>query len=167
MKRLPVAILIFASLWTGCGRNTKTDVWRVFDECTALYNLSDTSGAWADALERAEKLAYESGDSAVWGELYYQKACYDISCGTGDSVGAFLEKSIECYGNSDDDDGKAKAGFTYAQYLNMFSRYADSEKILQTALAHASGNDSLRALISAELMFLRISNGDMRGLTWL
>lgn len=163
MKRLPVAILIFASLWTGCGRNTKTDVWRVFDECTALYNLSDTTGAWTDALERAEKLAYESGDSAVWGELYYQKACYDISCGTGDSVGAFLEKSIECYGNSDDDDGKAKAGFTYAQYLNMFSRYADSEKILQTALAHASGNDSLRALISAELMFLRISNGDMRG----
>ena len=97
MKRLPVAILIFASLWTGCGRNTKTDVWRVFDECTALYNLSDTSGAWADALERAEKLAYESGDSAVWGELYYQKACYDISCGTGDSVGAFQSQQSPYY----------------------------------------------------------------------
>ena len=163
MKRLPIAILISAALWTGCGHQEKADVWRAFDECTALYNASDTTAAWPAALRRAEKLSAGCGDSAVTGELYYQKACYDISRGTGDSVGFFLEKAVECYGNSDNNDGKAKAGLTYAQYLNMLSRYDDSEKCLRTALGYASGNDSLRALITAELMFLRISSGDMRG----
>ena len=42
MKRLPIAILISAALWTGCGHQEKADVWRAFDECTALYNASDT-----------------------------------------------------------------------------------------------------------------------------
>lgn len=163
MKRLPIAILISAALWTGCGHQEKADVWRAFDECTALYNASDTTGAWPAALRRAERLSAGCGDSAVTGELYYQKACYDISRGTGDSVGFFLEKAVECYGNSDNNDGKAKAGLTYAQYLNMLSRYDDSEKSLKTALGYASGNDSLRALITAELMFLKISSGDMRG----
>ena len=163
MRRCPIALFFLIVLSVGCGRRDDADVWRIFDECTACYNASDTTDLWPDALKRAESLAMKSGDSAVVGELYYQKACYDISRGEGDSVGVFLEKALACYGASDNNSGKAKAGLTYAQYLNMLSDYDNSEKQLRNALKYASGNDSLRALISAELMFLRISAGDMRG----
>lgn len=159
MNKRYLALTYLLLLLTGCTRQSE-QIWEVLQLCDTYYNTEDTTRRWPEALGLATRLMASTDDRAAWGEYYYQKSCYDITRGDGDSVSYFLAMARMNYLGSKDDEGKAKVLLTSAQYCGMTEQYDSMTVFAKRGLQFAHDTQT-RGYLMNELCTSYNFKGDM------
>ena len=148
-------------LIVGCSEKTE-NIRQVLKLCDDCYNAGDTTSVWPDAMKQAGELVRTCDDNSVIGEYYYQKSCFDLSRGTGDSIGYYLKQSREYYRKSDDVENYGKVLLVSAQFANMMQESDSVRRYALEGIEVAAKLPNLRGQLYGELLVAELSEGNMK-----
>ena len=161
MKISYLFALISLLLIVGCSEKTE-NIRQVLKLCDDCYNAGDTTSVWPDAMKQAGELVRTCDDNSVIGEYYYQKSCFDLSRGTGDSIGYYLKQSREYYRKSDDVENYGKVLLVSAQFANMMQESDSVRRYALEGIEVAAKLPNLRGQLYGELLVAELSEGNMK-----
>ena len=113
-------------------------------------------------MKQAGELVRTCDDNSVIGEYYYQKSCFDLSRGTGDSIGYYLKQSREYYRKSDDVENYGKVLLVSAQFANMMQESDSVRRYALEGIEVAAKLPNLRGQLYGELLVAELSEGNMK-----